>query len=226
MEEMIRFIQTRFRRHADPARAQWTKAYLKTDMPAYGLRKEHREVIHREFQERFEITSRAQYRRAIETFWSMSHREHKHFAIWLACTWDKYITIASVPLYERMIRQGAWWDLVDGLAIDAVGLVVLNEPEKMNAKTERWIDDPHLWIRRTAIICRIGHKDRTDRRILFNHCLRRAHEKEFFIRKAIGWALRADAKTAPDAVRKFLIANRDKLSGLSLREAGKHLDIK
>ena len=225
MEEMIRFVQTRFRRHADPARAEWMTAYLKTDMPIYGVKKEGWDIIQRQFRERFDITSRAQYRQAIETFRALPHRENKYFASWIARTWDKYITLASLPLYERMIRQGAWWDLVDGPAINLVGRVVLDQPEKTKSRMEKWIDDPDMWIRRTAIICRIDHKDLTDRRLLFNHCLRRAHEKEFFIRKAIGWALRAYARTAPDAVCRFLITNRDKLSGLSFREAGKHLDI-
>lgn len=225
MQDMIRFVHSRFRKHGCPDHARQSAAYLKTDMPMYGLRQKDRNIIHRQFKQRFTIDSRAEYRRVIEAFWEQPDRDSKHFAIWIACNWDEYVTLGSVPLFARMIRQGAWWDLVDGLAPHAVGDVVLKEPEKMNAKMEKWIDDPHMWIRRSAIICRLTHKERTDQRILFDHCLRRAHEKEFFIRKAIGWALRQYARTEPDAVMRFLLMNRQRLSGLSFREAAKHLNI-
>ena len=93
----------------------------------------------------------------------------------------------------------------------------------MHPKLDRWIDDRNLWIRRTAILSQLKHKGGTDRDQLFGYCLRRAGEKEFFIRKAIGWALREYAKTEPDAVRAFALEHREQLSGLSFREATKHL---
>jgi 3-methyladenine DNA glycosylase AlkD len=80
-----------------------------------------------------------------------------------------------------------------------------------------------MWLRRTAILAQLKHKDATDAGELFDYCLRRSGETEFFIRKAIGWALREYAKTDPDAVRGFLSAHGDELSGLSYREAAKHL---
>ena len=86
-----------------------------------------------------------------------------------------------------------------------------------------WIDDRDLWLRRTSIICQVGHKESTDEGLLFDACASRLHEGEFFIRKAIGWALREYAKTDPDAVRAFVDNHRDEMSGLSIREAAKHL---
>ena len=86
-----------------------------------------------------------------------------------------------------------------------------------------WIEHRDLWLRRTAIIAQIKHKEQTDEPRLFDYCRRRAFEKEFFIRKAIGWALREHAKTRPRAVARFLKSHRDELSGLSYREAAKHL---
>jgi 3-methyladenine DNA glycosylase AlkD len=122
-----------------------------------------------------------------------------------------------------MIVEGAWWDFVDDIAIRLVGMVLLDDRERMHPKLDRWIDDPNMWIRRTAILSQIKHRDRTDQDQLFGYCLKRADEKEFFIRKAIGWALREYAKTEPDAVREFALNHRDQLSGLSFREATKHL---
>jgi 3-methyladenine DNA glycosylase AlkD len=80
-----------------------------------------------------------------------------------------------------------------------------------------------MWVRRTAILCQNRHKQRTDQTRLFDYCLRRADEREFFIRKAIGWALRQYAYTAPDAVRSFINAHSAELSPLSVREAAKYL---
>jgi 3-methyladenine DNA glycosylase AlkD len=90
---------------------------------------------------------------------------------------------------------------------------------------ERWIDHPDMWLRRSALLAHLTHKDQTDRDMLFDHCLRRAHEPEFFIRKAIGWVLRQYARTAPEAVTDFVVANREAWSGLTYREATKHLDL-
>jgi len=88
---------------------------------------------------------------------------------------------------------------------------------------QTWIDDRDLWLRRTAIICQVAHKGSTDEGLLFDACAARLDEREFFIRKAIGWALREYAKTDPDADRAFVDAHRKEMSGLSVREATKHL---
>ena len=142
-----------------------------------------------------------------------------------ARSFPKFVTLASVPLYRRMIVEGAWWDLVDTLAIHLVGQVLLNQREVATPKITAWIDDPDMWLRRSAIIGQIAHKQATDTDLLFDACARRMHETEFFIRKAIGWALREYAKTDPLAVIAFVTEHRDALSGLSFREATKHLDV-
>jgi 3-methyladenine DNA glycosylase AlkD len=80
-----------------------------------------------------------------------------------------------------------------------------------------------MWMRRTALLAQLRHKTATDEAMLFDFCRRRAHEKEFFIRKAIGWALREYARVNPGAVRSFLSENEAYLSGLSRREAARHL---
>jgi 3-methyladenine DNA glycosylase AlkD len=131
--------------------------------------------------------------------------------------------MANLDLYRRLIVEGAWWDLVDSVAVDLIGRLWSTDRAGMRPVLESFIDDESLWLRRTALICQIGLKGETDHAMLFDFCARRAAEKEFFIRKAIGWALREYAKTDPQAVRDFIALNRDRLSGLSYREASKHL---
>jgi 3-methyladenine DNA glycosylase AlkD len=113
--------------------------------------------------------------------------------------------------------------LVDEIAAHLVGTVLLHHRKEIAPLMDRWIENPDLWVRRTAIIAQLTHKDRTDHARLFRYSLAQAAEKDFFIRKAIGWALRQYAYTAPDRVRDFLMKNRTRLSPLTYREASRVL---
>jgi len=219
------FVAAELAAVADPDRAAPMAAYMKTDMPFYGVPAPRRSPIAVEAVRRFPPGGRDEYRVGTLALWNRPHREEKYLAIEYARAFPRYITLSSVPLYRRMIIEGAWWDLVDEIAVHLVGRVLLTQRERMTPKVEAWIDDPHLWLRRTAIISQLGHKEATDAELLFEACNRRMEEKEFFIRKAIGWALRDYARTDPEAVVEFVTANRDRLSGLSYREATKHLDL-
>jgi 3-methyladenine DNA glycosylase AlkD len=226
MDELVTFVRASFRALSDSRKAREMAAYMKTEMPFYGVQKPDRVPICRELKRCFPIESHAQYTRAVLAMWSQPHREEKYTAIFLALAWPRFIVPASLPLYRRLIVEGAWWDLVDDVAIKLVGPLVLSHRARMSPLMDRWIEDRNMWIRRSAILCRLKHKEQTDERQLFEHCLRRAHEKEFFIRKAIGWALRGYAYTAPRSVRKFLQQHGNRLAPLSFREAGKHLDLR
>jgi len=199
------------------------QAYMKTEMPFYGIHKPFRVPVYREIKSRFPIRTLKQYREATLTLWNLPHREEKYAAIHLAGAWPEFITASNVPTYRRLIVNGAWWDLVDGIAIDLVGGAYQKNRNTLNPKIDQWIDHQNLWLRRTAIICQIKHKNETDETRLFDFCLRRAHEKQFFMRKAIGWALRAHSYTNPKAVQKFLRTHEEKLAGLSIREGAKQL---
>ena len=219
------FVAERLVEVADPAKAGPMAAYMKTDMLFYGVQKAARVPILRDALKRFPPTDRDDYRCAVLALWNQSHREEKYLAIGYARSFPQFVTLSSVPLYDRMIVEGAWWDLVDETAIHLAGDVLFNERDRMTPKIEAWIDDRDMWLRRTSILAQIGHKDATDARLLFDACERRMHETEFFIRKAIGWALRDYAKTDPEAVAAFVTEHHDGLSGLSYREATKHLDL-
>ena len=220
---LVKFVQENLRAAADPEKAAPMAAYLKTEMSFYGVQKGGRVTIYREMKARFAPEDRTGYEKDVLALWALPHREEKYTAIEYAFQSKEYITPESPPLYERLIREGAWWDLVDGVAISLVGCLLLEYREAIRPVMEKWIDDPDFWIRRTALIAHNRHKEKTDEKQLFDHCLRRAHEKEFFVRKAIGWALREYSYTAPEAVRDFLVGNRESLSRLSFREGAKHL---
>jgi 3-methyladenine DNA glycosylase AlkD len=124
-------------------------------------------------------------------------------------------TAAALPMYEELIVTGAWWDLVDEVATRLVGELELGF-------LRSWAVDPDLWKRRTAIIAQITRKDRTDAELLFDCIEPNRGDREFFIRKAIGWALREYSKVDPDAVVRYCATHE--LSPLSRREALRILD--
>jgi 3-methyladenine DNA glycosylase AlkD len=198
-------------------------AYMKTSMPFYGVPKPAREQIYRELKKRFAVSNRKDYERAVLGLWQLPHREEKYFALDVARIWRDFIVPDSMPLYRRLIEEGAWWDFVDEVASHLVGTVLLHSRKEIAPIMDRWIEDADIWIRRTAIISQLKHKDKTDRVRLFRYCLAQAAEKDFFIRKAIGWVLRQYAYTAPDRVRDFITRNRSKLSPLTYREASRVL---
>ena len=234
---LVAYVASGLAERADPVKAPQMAAYmygtrfqrmypdLQGRVPLYGVQKKGRTEVMRGLKREFPITARDEYRAAVTALWEQPHREEKYLAVGIATRHREYLTFDELPLLRRLIVEGAWWGFVDEVAARGVGHVLLHERALMGPEIDRWIDDPDMWIRRSALIAHLGHKEHTDEEQLFTHCLKRAHEKEFFIRKAIGWALRQYARTAPEAVRAFALEHRDQLSGLSFREATKHLDV-
>lgn len=223
VKALTRFVQQRLRAVADPEKAGPMAAYMKTTMPFYGVQKPDRATIFKEMNKRFATDDRRVYERNVLALWALPRREEKYAALDYARGQKAMIGFDSMPLYERLIREGAWWDLVDIVAPDLVGPVLLARRRSVRPIMRKWIRDDDFWIRRAAIISQLRHKAETDEAELFRYCLRCADEREFFVRKAIGWALRQYSYAAPETVRAFLLEHRDRLSPLSYREGAKAL---
>jgi 3-methyladenine DNA glycosylase AlkD len=127
----------------------------------------------------------------------------------------------ELPLVERLVIEGAWWDYVDNLA-GCVGELLPNDPSLAAAMRE-WSHDENLWKRRVSIICQLGRKEQTDLVLLYDCIEPNLGDREFFVRKAIGWALRDYAWHDPHEVDRYVRENAERLSGLSRREATKNL---
>lgn len=217
------YVQSALAEQADSGKAEGMQAYLKTDMACYGVQKPGRTQIFLRIKKEFAPTDRDEYEELVTALWDLPHREEKYLAQAVAVSFRPFIVPESLRLYERFIDEGAWWDFVDETATHMIRELVLNYPEEIWPVVDSWIDHENMWRRRAAIICQIGAKDRTDANRLFAFCEAGAHETEFFIRKAIGWALREYAKTDAGEVAAFVNAHQDALSGLSFREATRHI---
>ena len=136
---------------------------------------------------------------------------------------EAYQDMSALPLYEEMIVTGAWWDYVDALAKARVGGLLRRHPAPMRRKMLAWSRCDDLWKRRSAILCQLAFKEDTDLDLLYACIAPALDSREFFLRKAIGWALRQYAWTNPREVRRYVRAQGERLSPLSRREALKNI---
>lgn len=163
------------------------QAYMKSTQPFYGVKKPARREVEREICDRFAPVDRAEWESNTLALWNLPHREEQYLAIAYARAFRMHHVPESLPLFERLIREGAWWDLVDEVAIHLLGATWKSHRGVIQPEMEHWIDDESsMWIRRAALIGQVQHKKATSAACLLDFCLRRSDEKEFFIRKAIG----------------------------------------
>ncbi len=211
---------------ADPARAPAMQAYMKSPMPYRGV---PTPVLRRLCKEAFAGLAwpdAAAWRADVLALWrEAAFREERYAAIELTGhrAARAFQTIAALPLYEELIVTGAWWDYVDTIATHRLLALLRADRPAMRATMLRWAEDADLWKRRSAILCQIKAKGETDLDLLYRCIAPSLGSREFFLRKAIGWALRQYAWTDPVEVRGYVAAHADRLSSLSRREALKNI---
>lgn len=154
--------------------------------------------------------------------WDQPEREFQYVGADALARHHRLLQPCHLDDLAGFITWKPWWDTVDALTTGAVEPLVAAHPELVDVM-DTWIDETDMWLARTAILHQLNEKERTDTDRLFRYCRRRAGDSEFFIRKAIGWALRQYARTDPDTVREFVETHRTELSALTIREATKHL---
>lgn len=157
-----------------------------------------------------------------EELWECDEREFHYVGADMLRAQASKLRPDDLDRIRALLQTNSWWDTVDSLASYSVGGMVAQHHELVSFMDE-WIDDDDFWIARSAILHQIRYKDATDGDRLFTYVDKRAADTEFFIRKALGWALREYAKIAPERVRRFVGAREETLSGLTKREALKHL---
>ncbi|RZU53083.1 3-methyladenine DNA glycosylase AlkD [Krasilnikovia cinnamomea] len=206
----------------EPVRAAQAAAYMRDQFPFLGLPAPTQTALNRTVWTGLPKPAEDDLRGIVLACWDLPEREYQYFA----CTYLRRHAAVTGPGFlatlRTLITTKSWWDTVDPLATWAVGGLVQRHPVLV-AEMDAWATDENMWLVRTAILHQLRYGADTDTERLFGYCTRQAGHRDFFVRKAIGWALRQYARTDPDAVRRYVAAHRDQLSGLSVREATKHL---
>ena len=210
------------RHAANPELARPMEAYMKNRFPFLGIKKPERAALLKPFLKEAREAELHLINSAVEQLWALPEREFHYAAMGLMDQKKKYWNVGSFSLMESLITHKSWWDTVDHIAANQLGTYLLRQTPEFRRKTAlRWSADNNMWLNRTALIFQLKYKEHTDAELLFSLAETHSQSKEFFIRKAIGWALRQYAYTAPEDVRAFLQCTP--LHSLSVREASKHL---
>ncbi|MEV7523790.1 DNA alkylation repair protein [Streptomyces sp. NPDC091371] len=207
---------------ADPVRAKAMAAYMKDVAPFLGIPTPQRRELSKAVTKDTPRPSESDCAALALGCWRLPEREYQYFAVDYLRRHVSRCSSGFLPVVRHLIVTVPWWDTVDLLAAHTVGPLVAADPAPA-AVMDEWIGDEDLWLARTALLHQLRYKDATDADRLFAYCRRQAGHPDFFLRKAIGWALREYAKTDPGAVRAFVEAERGSLSPLSVREALKNL---
>jgi 3-methyladenine DNA glycosylase AlkD len=210
-------LRLEFEQHADPARAAGMKAYMKNISDYYGIPAPMRKQLLVSFLRKQGLLPAASLEEMIDFAWQQPQREWQYAAMEIAERFASRTGTGFLRLAEKMITQKSWWDTVDCIAANSVGMVFGKHPETCEAQIETWMQSGNMWLQRTCLLFQLHYKINTDKDLLFGLCRRLAGHPDFFIRKAIGWALREYSKTNPGDVVWFV--NVTALSNLSRKEA-------
>ena len=203
----------------DPARAAEMAAYMRGQFPFLGVPTPVRRAATGEFLRTADKT-RVDWG-FVGRCWDQPEREFQYLAVDYLMARRRTLTPDDLPTLRRLIVTKSWWDTVDGLD-QPVGDIALRHPA-VRATMLAWSVDDDIWVRRVAIDHQLLRKERTDTALLEQILVNNLGRTEFFITKAIGWALRDYSKTDPERVRRFIDTHRDGLAALSVREGSKYL---
>jgi 3-methyladenine DNA glycosylase AlkD len=205
---------------ADPTSAPPMAAYMKHQFEFMGIKTAPRRLATKPTMAQAGRASGDELFVFARDCWNESEREFQYVGVDALSANVAKLESRHLTDLEKLITARSWWDTVDGLAAWCVGGLVRAD-RTLATEMDRWIDDDDIWLARSAILHQLRWGTDTDADRLFEYSRRRAGDTEFFIRKAIGWALRQYARTDPDAVRTFVESHE--FSGLTRREALKHL---
>lgn len=209
-------------RAGEPEIAPQMAAYMKDKFAFYGLKKPARQAVTTAFVQQWGWPTPEQLAPVMRLIWEQEYRELHYFGLELLVRHLKTATPQQLPLYEYLITHQSWWDTVDWLATRVTGELLKRHPEVTAEWMHRWVNAENMWLNRVSIIFQLKYKQRTDTHMLTRHIEQHIEHPDFFIRKAIGWALREYSKTDADFVVTF-VESHPALSPLSQREALKWL---
>lgn len=232
---MINIIEE-FRQHKNEENAEKQAAYLRHQFEFIGLKTPERRLLTKDFLKEKKADKQIDWKLVFE-FWNLPEREFQYLALDYLHQMKKWLIFDDMEKIKKLTVSKSWWDTVDALD-ELVGQLLLtgrkqateNDStayEQVKTLVKEWAQAENFWLRRIAIDCQLSFKNQTDLELLsYNiekNLLGSSFADEFFITKAIGWALRDLAKTNSAWVIKFIEEHENKMAKLSIREASKHL---
>ena len=225
--DLIRDVRHALAANANSEKAQGMRAYMKSEMPYRGVQKPIRVKLLRQIFSSHPISEQSEWRETVLELWrDAEYREERYAALDLAGAkqYVEFRTYDTLPMFEEMVVTGAWWDYVDAVATHRLRELLERYPRGMSRRMRSWSRAQDMWKRRSSIICQINRKDETDVDLLFDCIEPNLSHDDFFVRKAIGWALRDLAWVDLETVEAYVERNYERLSPLSRREALKNAE--
>ena len=209
-----------FEENRNEERARQMSAYMRNLFPFLGIQTPKQRELSREFLKEARKKQAVDWE-FVKRCWAKEEREYQYLALDYLKRMEKWLTARDTVKLKELALDKSWWDTVD--VIDKlIGNIALNHP-KINEKLLEWSVADNIWLRRIAINHQRGRKEKTDTQLLEKVIVNNLGQTEFFIQKAIGWALREYSKTDPEWVRRFIKKHEGKMAPLSIREASKYL---
>ncbi len=216
LDAYIAELRATFVENANPEQAKSMSQYMRNKFEFYGIKAKKRRKLSRKFMRQENRPDYQDLAKLIKRLWELPQRELHYFGWELVERYSNDFKSEIIELLEYMIAHQSWWDTVDMIAKKLVGAYFKKFSEQRNQYIEKWLKSQNLWLQRTAILFQLGYKEDTDVELLFEIVKRLKDIDEFFIQKAIGWALREYSRIESEAIEDF-ISNQD-LSSLSERE--------
>lgn len=209
-----------FEHAADSERAVQMSKYMKNRFPFWGIPTPERNAMVKQFLKKNGWPSEENLMAVLEAAYAKPQRECHYFAITLAGKFVRHSDEDFVSAINFLITQNSWWDTVDSVSSVCCRPFFKRHVSLQKKVTRQWMESGNIWLQRSAILFQLNYRNETNEKLLFDYILELADNKEFFIAKAIGWALREYAKTNRKSVEQFL--DKQTLQPLSQREARKH----
>jgi 3-methyladenine DNA glycosylase AlkD len=217
MKKFVNDIKKEFEKHRDLNRALYMKAYMKNHFEFLGVDSPTRRQISRPFLMKTTLPPVNDLWPIVKYFWQQAEREYQYFAMELIVKYHKNVEKDWIDQYESIITGKSWWDTVDFIASTLAGHYFRKFPAQVPSVTRKWMASGNMWLQRSCLLFQLKYQYDTDTRVLSSFISPLAQSKEFFIAKAIGWALREYSKYNPGWVLEFV--ENTHLQPLSKKEA-------